>query len=282
MTPNNNSNPNESKTELILEGTYANFDQIMTLFLSGELEKLLGVPVQDVYAVSKYQPTALVSMGVQLRQWFQQNVLDKWEAEATLIGTFLAQEMNDTSSWSEELEGVRGSSRSQVIRRYMELLDNPDKQVSFQAALELGETGNPHPAIIQALVKGLQTCQHEETYWQIALSLGELEPSHPQAAFAQHKTIDFAGQAVELLVGVKRNSEQQIDVVLQVYSTELEDTLPEGLELIVLDELGQIWRKTTAQSGDYYSQVGFTISLGKGFAVELKLGNVQLRENFVV
>ncbi|MEQ8961260.1 MAG: DUF1822 family protein [Coleofasciculus sp. C2-GNP5-27] len=282
MTPNNNSNPNESQTELILEGTYANFDQIMTLFLSGELEKLLGVPVQDVYAVYKYQPTALVSMGVQLRQWFQQNVLDKWEAEATLIGTFLAQEMNDTSSWSEELEGVRGSSRSQVIRRYMELLDNPDKQVSFQAALELGETGNPHPAIIQALVKGLQTCQHEETYWQIALSLGELEPSHPQAAFAQHKTIDFAGQAVELLVGVKRNSEQQIDVVLQVYSTELEDTLPEGLELIVLDELGQIWRKTTAQSGDYYSQVGFTISLGKGFAVELKLGNVQLRENFVV
>ncbi|MFP4103361.1 DUF1822 family protein [Coleofasciculus sp.] len=282
MTPNNNSNPNESQTELILEGTYANFDQIMTLFLSGELEKLLGFPVQDVYAVSKYQPTDPVSIGVQLRQWFQQNVLDKWEAEATLIGTFFAQEMNDTSSWRQELEGVRGGSRSGLIHRYMELLDNPDKQVSFQAALELGESGNPHPAIIQALVKGLQTCHHEETYWQIALSLGELAPSHPQAAFAQHKTIELAGQAVELLVGVKRNSEQQIDVVLQVYSTELEDTLPEGLELIVLDELGQIWRKTTAQSGDYYSQVGFTISLGKGFAVDLKLGNVQLRENFVV
>ncbi|MEQ8465638.1 DUF1822 family protein [Coleofasciculus sp. E1-EBD-02] len=282
MTPNNNSNPNESQTELILEGTYANFDQIMTLFLSGELEKLLGVPVQDVYAVSKYQPTAPVSMGVQLRQWFQQNVLDKWEAEATLIGTFLAQEMNNTSSWSEELEGARGGSRSQVIRRYMELLDNPDKQVSFQAALELGETGNPHPAIIQALVKGLQTCHHEETSWQIALSLGELAPNHPQAAFAQHKTIELAEQAVELLVGVKRNSEQQIDVLLQVYSTELEDTLPEGLELTVLDEAGQVWRKTTAQPGDYYNQVGLTTPLGKGFTVELELGDVRVRENFMV
>ncbi|MBE9128555.1 MULTISPECIES: DUF1822 family protein [unclassified Coleofasciculus] len=267
---------------IIFETSSEELEQLQALFESGELSRVLGIQVSDIGAIAESNPTAPVSIGVQLRQWFQQNVLDKWEAEATLIGTFLAQEMNDTSSWRQELEGVRGGSRSGVIRRYIELLDNPDKQVSFQAALELGETGNPDPAIIQALVKGLQTCHHEETSWQIALSLGELEPSHSQAAFAQHKTIELAGQAVELLVGVKRNSEQQIDVVLQVYSTELEDTLPEGLELTVLDELGQIWRKMTAQAGDYYSQVGLTIPLGKGFTVELGLGDVRVRESFVV
>lgn len=274
---------NQHKGQVIIfETSPEELEQLQALFESGELSRVLGIQVSDIGAIAESNPTAPVLIGVQLRQWFQQNVLDKWEAEATLIGTFLAQEMNNTSSWSEELEGARGGSRSQVIRRYMELLDNPDKQVSFQAALELGETGNPHPAIIQALVKGLQTCHHEETSWQIALSLGELAPNHPQAAFAQHKTIELAEQAVELLVGVKRNSEEQIDVLLQVYSTELEDTLPEGLELTVLDDAGQVWRKTTAQPGDYYNQVGLTTPLGKGFTVELELGDVRVRENFMV
>jgi hypothetical protein len=274
---------NQHKGQVIIfETSLEELEQLQALFESGELSRVLGIQVSDIGAIAELNPTAPVLIGVQLRQWFQQNVLDKWEAEATLIGTFLAQEMNNTSSWSEELEGARGGSRSQVIRRYMELLDNPDKQVSFQAALELGETGNPHPEIIQALVKGLQTCHHEETSWQIALSLGELAPNHPQAAFAQHKTIELAEQAVELLVGVKRNSKQQIDVLLQVYSTELEDTLPEGLELTVLDEAGQVWRKTTAKPGDYYNQVGLTTPLGKGFTVELELGDVRVRENFMV
>lgn len=88
----------EQNTVLVLQGNYQQFEQLQSLFQSGELEKCLGIPVLELQVASQHKnpdsisshknptSTTLFSLnagrekkGLNLRQWFQNNFSPEWQ-----------------------------------------------------------------------------------------------------------------------------------------------------------------------------------------------------------
>ena len=278
------SDPKGKNTVIVVEGSYQDFDDIFTLFQSGKLEKMLGIPVSDVRAVSKYKPTPTIPLPVHLSNWFQRNIIENWKNEATLLGTFLAQQMNEASS---------STTPFGVTRSANELTDSQKrekKEINFQTAVELGESNDASPEVIDALVNALQSSD-EETNWQIALTLGKLDRNHPQAAIAHHKTIKIAEHEVELFVALRKTEEDLVDILLQVYKSNFSD-LPPDLELVVLDETGQkmtqdeireTFLETKAHDKDYCINLYiYSRPFGERFTVKISLGDASITEDFLI
>ncbi|NEP01347.1 MAG: DUF1822 family protein [Symploca sp. SIO2E9] len=96
---NNYVSDNEDKNAvLVLEGNYQQFEQLQTLFESGELEKMLGIPVLELQVISQHKnldsvsskksststtllplTTEIGKKALNLRQWFQNNFDPDWE-----------------------------------------------------------------------------------------------------------------------------------------------------------------------------------------------------------
>ncbi len=263
------SNSKKINTEIILEGSYQDFDKIYTLFQSGELEELLGISISDVDASAKKVPSppSLVS---NLSSWFKHHIIDDWEYETTLLGTFFAQQNNPKLAF-EATRSVDNTTLDAEVNN------------SFETALELGENSNNSPEIITELVTSLQTCENDEIAWQLALSLGKLEPKHSQAAIAQRKEFNLGNVMLELLVAIKQGQDEKLDILLQLYSTE-EDYLPLGLEIDILDGSGDTSAqvKTKKENSDSYINLSLECSPTEQFSVIFSLDNDRVEEYFQV
>lgn len=215
---------------------------------------------------------------VHLSSWFQRNtrnILEGWEYVAVLKGTLWAAQQNspaftrsasDTTSTSPTTRGNETNDENQ--------------NNSFEVALELGQDSNASPEVITTLVDSLESCEHEEIFWQLALSLGKLAPDCPQAAIAQRKEMELGDLLLELLVAIKQSEEGNVDILLQLYSME-EQYLPPELELTVFDESGEVSTKTIAQEEDSYICLGFLRSLGERFTVRISVEDDSIEEYFL-
>ncbi|MGD1914401.1 MAG: DUF1822 family protein [Rivularia sp. (in: cyanobacteria)] len=99
MMSNNQINDNQDKnTVLVLKGNYQQFNQLQSLYQSGELEKHLGIPILDLKAVSPHKNldsisskknrnstslfplrTEIEKKAINLRQWFDSNLDSDWK-----------------------------------------------------------------------------------------------------------------------------------------------------------------------------------------------------------
>jgi hypothetical protein len=295
-------NENESLVMLVIEGSQEELERLEIFLESGDWN---GVEVLDVGLL----PENISSLG-KLRRWFQR-IPGTWgEYEPALMGTYFAllQELNpvvgDRSVFDATLsKSVRDSqvqdSQSNRLNQLIELLkkENQDLAFQFQAALELGES-DATPDVIAALVNRLPAVDVEETEenkeqialnWQIALSLGKLDPYHSKAAVAQRKEIQITDDLrVELLVAIKTRDDGDIDIFIQVYSNE-EVYLPSDLKLVVLDELGEKIAldesgnnllETQSHQEDCEIHLSFFASPSECFSVQVSLGAVGIQENF--
>ena len=108
----------------------------------------------------------------------------------------------------------------------------------------------------------------------------------PKAAGVRRvKLVDFgmqvAGEAVALAVAIVPRA-VAMAVLLQVYPTGNTAYLPEDLQLILLDESGQVLRQVTARPADIYIQLKLNGTPGERFSVRVALGESGLTENFVM
>ena len=94
--------------------------------------------------------------------------------------------------------------------------------------------------------------------------------------------IDLITHQIILLVNVKRKSESQIIVSLQVYPTGQDISLPPHLTLLVLDSQKEIFEEVTARNADGLIQCQFEASEGDRFSVLLALGEAIVVEDFIV
>lgn len=109
--------------------------------------------------------------------------------------------------------------------------------------------------------------------------------NRPANAISRAKLIDLglqlANQPLALTVELSRNSDEQIDLCLQLYPT-TEQFLPANVRLTVLDETEAIFLEATARDADNYLQLQFSGIPGEPFSVQISLDNAQVMEQFVI
>jgi hypothetical protein len=173
-------------------------------------------------------------------------------------------------------------------------LTKPDRteEIRTQAAGVLGEIGAGNANAVNALVELLQTAQDRETRWQAALSLGKIDPHHPQAGIRRARAIDLGlelnGYTVALILAIMPQSDGRISVFLEVEPAGNLAVLPPNLKLKVLSDTGETRLEVAARIDELGrgkdQSIGkrFTPPPGACFQVQLELNDVIFTEVFAV
>ena len=96
------------------------------------------------------------------------------------------------------------------------------------------------------------------------------------------KEIQLAEHRLALVVSCELESKQTTDIILRLYPTGDNTYLPAGVQLIVLDESGDIFLEATARSVDNWLQLLFSGKDGQRFSVKLAFGDINVIYNFVI
>ena len=114
----------------------------------------------------------------------------------------------------------------------------------------------------------------------------ETDANSLEASVKRAKLIDLgmllAGHSVALIVELRSESNQKTGIRLQVHPTGSQIYLPPQLQLIVLDEFGEIFLEAQARSADNYIQLQFSGKPGERFSVKVALGDISIMENFML
>jgi hypothetical protein len=129
--------------------------------------------------------------------------------------------------------------------------------------------------------------------WQAVEALISIEPTELAFSFRSAPTnqvrrcklieLGTLGQSVAMMVTITQTSEQEVDISVEVQPTQGQSYLPSNLQLIALDENGDVLNDARASSNDTMIQLE-TLSgePGDRFGVKVALGDVSVTENFVI
>ena len=131
-----------------------------------------------------------------------------------------------------------------------------------------------------------------EAGWQAVEALLGTQPTQlafsfrgvPQADVRRCKQIELATpeRAVALIVALSGESEQNMDISVEVQPTNGQTYLPSNLQLMVLNEDGEAVMHVHAGSDNQTIQLEFGGEAGDRFGVKVALGDVSVTENFVI
>lgn len=94
--------------------------------------------------------------------------------------------------------------------------------------------------------------------------------------------IDLITHAVVLVVTLRQESDEKVNVWPQVYPTGEDTYLPPNIQLLVLTEDGEVFQEVTARSADSFIQCQFDADLGDQFRIQVVLGEARVTEKFVI
>lgn len=129
-----------------------------------------------------------------------------------------------------------------------------------------------------------------EIGWQAVetlLSNQELEPafsfrSAPKVSRCKEIELESIAQSVAMLVEITEESEEEINICIELHPAKDETYLPPNIELSVLDEVGETVMNIFAASDSKTIQLEFTGEKGDLFDVKIALENTHITENFVI
>lgn len=94
--------------------------------------------------------------------------------------------------------------------------------------------------------------------------------------------MELQGIAVILLIGLTVEVDKKVGIRVQLHPSEGETYLPPNLKLSLLSDLGVMLQEVQSRSHDNYIQLKrFKSPAGKGFSIQLSLGNANIKEDFV-
>jgi hypothetical protein len=95
--------------------------------------------------------------------------------------------------------------------------------------------------------------------------------------------VDLQQQSVVLLIGIVPHAAEQVQVLVQVYPSRGQGTLPPQLQLSYIDECGAVLRIVTARNSDNYIQLPpFTCPISTEFSIQLQLYSAVVIERLKV
>ncbi len=123
----------------------------------------------------------------------------------------------------------------------------------------------------------------EETRWKLVERLWSLQPDHPAAGVRRGADLGLYldGAAIALIVSILPKPNGEMAILLRVYPTQ-QPHLPAGLQLAGLYESGVAFIDATARAQDNYIQLKFSASAGERFAVQIRHGDGEYAEHFMV
>jgi Protein of unknown function (DUF1822) len=123
----------------------------------------------------------------------------------------------------------------------------------------------------------------EESRWKLVERLWSLKPDHPAAGVRRGVDLGMylAGAAIALVVSVLPKPNGAMAILLRVYPTQ-QTHLPPGLQLAGLYESGVSFLDATARAHDNYIQLKFSALAGERFGVQVRHGDGEYMEHFMV
>jgi Protein of unknown function (DUF1822) len=216
---------------------------------------------------------------IALGQWLQNRFEPEWLAIEQLIAT----------GTLHLVTAARAAEADDAHPEIAELIpqlspDHPETQ-RRRAAKQLGPIGQGNPTVIQALIALLRSTDDDETLWAAVESLWQIDPGNPAAGVRRVRLLDLglqvSGRTVALAIAILQRQDQRLGIMLRVYPTENEPYVPEDLKLILIDEANQTY-EVSARRNDLYIQLKFNGTPGERFGVQVKLGEAQMTEEFLL
>ena len=282
------------------EGSLEGFEILENKIKSGELTEIFGFPILELKKI------------FQLTEWFDNITINDWDYDTALQGSLqarrLVQQLNNDMrvavfrdhpaagknnpldnivsqlpvEWLAEM-GLDPSQifSNQILQILKDLLNSSNLDCIKFIALELVDLTNVPEEVIDTLANRIPIITDSETRWQLALTLGKLNPEHPLGAVAQSKRIQLDSNRLKLFLALRIGEDDLIDVFLQVYPRR-KDYLPVGLQLFLLDEAEEVFSQVEANEEERYLSLEFTAGISEIFSIKFSLGNNELVENFVI
>lgn len=94
--------------------------------------------------------------------------------------------------------------------------------------------------------------------------------------------MQLGSRAVALILRIRPEADQNINILVQVHPIDNETYLPQHLKLVLLSTDGEILYKVSPRSTDNVIQIEFRGQPGEQFQIEVALDNVSVTENFVI
>ncbi|NET78299.1 DUF1822 family protein [Okeania sp. SIO1F9] len=213
-----------------------------------------------------------------LTSWLERIFTEAWQPVEELLGN-----RKPIMTMAFTLDKTTEKLSPKVVKKFLQQFQitekNRDKTQADLSQPELSDT-----EVNKALVQILQTTEDEETRWQIAELLWEIDPSHPAAGV--RRAIDLgmqlAGVPVALMIAILPKPNQRFAVLSRVYPLQEQRFLPANLKLIGLDEMGQSLFEIRARERDDYIQFKFTADPGDRFSLQVSLNSATVTKDFII
>jgi hypothetical protein len=219
---------------------------------------------------------------IALSNWFKSQFEPAWVSVETLI---LSGQLHLTPATRGPEDRILDPEELNIPNLIEQLASHHPEPQRRRAAKYLGTTTPGNPLVIQALVDLLRSTDDNETLWAAVESLWQIDPGNPAAGVRRLRLLDLglqvSGRGVALAIAILQRQDQRLGIMLRVYPTENEPYVPEDLKLILLDEANQAY-EVSARRNDLYIQLKFNGTPGERFGVQVKLGEAQMTEEFLL
>ncbi|MBX9259214.1 DUF1822 family protein [Desmonostoc muscorum CCALA 125] len=97
------------------------------------------------------------------------------------------------------------------------------------------------------------------------------------------KLIDIGKNQVELLITLIRDTEQKVDIIVQIKPTNKQPHLPANLTLALLSDTGQTIDKVKSSGSSMSLEIPrFTANIDNNFSIQISCDNLIFQEDFVI
>lgn len=105
----------------------------------------------------------------------------------------------------------------------------------------------------------------------------------PTRSVSKVKEIPLPGHPLVLIINCQLESDGRRDILVRLYpSTEEQTYLPQGVQLIILDESGEVFLEAQSRSADNWIQLEFRGEAGEPFSIKVVFGDLSVTDNFAI
>ncbi len=212
------------------------------------------------------------------------NWIEKIETGWLTFEQFIQQQPSTSVAFAFRSPNKESSDDIPVSSLIKQLQQSQDEKQRRFIARRLGEVQGKNPEIVAAFIHLLSQTENEETRWTVAESLWTIDPHHPTGAIRKFRnlTTELQDWPIALMLAVLQKPNQELAVLLRVYPMDGLVTVPNQLQLMLLDEANQPILSSTARSDDNYIQLKFSGLQGEEFTTQVILGEAVFVERFMI
>jgi hypothetical protein len=250
------------------------FVQLNTDYTQGKLLGFLpyvsqeNIPIHTLYPLAEfldhlYQP--LINW-VRLRDWLENSFAEAWQ---------------DLKIMTQPAD-----TRTALAFRYGN--SNIDKKTWVKEQIQQLFPSQNLPSQLDLLIllpQIIQATPEEETRWQAAEMLWEIDPYHPATGVRRVLDLgmELAGCPLALMVALLEKSDQNISILLRLYPMRERITLPPNLRLVIYKQDNIIAEvKSRFEPLDKDIQLKLVAKIGERFSVKISLKEAIFQEYFIV